>query len=139
VHGALPSPISSSSPSSSPSAGPAGRMWHVTLTVHGAAVPPGEVRAGLERLQHERPFLLAGRYSADCAEVRYWEEAERLEDAAALALRLWGEHRLSAGLPPWSVVGLEVIDRETFSLRGARGELDVRLAPAGAVRPFGGG
>jgi hypothetical protein len=36
-------------------------------------------------------------------------------------------------------VGLEVIDRETFSLRGARGELDVRLAPAGAVRPFGGG
>lgn len=116
-----------------------GRMWHVTLTLRGDARPPDEVRAGLERLQHERPFLLAGRYSADCAEVRYWEEAERLEDAAALGLRLWGEHRRSAALPPWSVVGLEIIDRETFSLRGARGELDVRLAPAGAVRPFGGG
>lgn len=133
MHGALPV----SGPR--PSAGPAGRMWQVTLTVRGVAVPADEVRAGLERLQHERPFLLAGRYSADCAEVRYWEEADRLEDAAALALRLWGEHRLSAGLPSWSVVGLEVIDRETFSLRGARGELDVRLAPAGAVRPFGGG
>ena len=103
MHGAL------SSSGRGPSV--AGRMWHVTLTVRGVAVPPDEVRAGLERLQHERPFLLAGRYSADCAEVRYWEEAERLEDAAALALRLWGEHRRSAGLPPWSVVGLEVIDR----------------------------
>jgi hypothetical protein len=112
-------------------------MWHVTLTVRGEPVHPDEVRAGLERLQDEHPFLLAGRYSQDCAEVRYWEEAEHLEDAAALALRLWGEHRRTAGLPAWGVVGLEVIDRETFSLRGARGELDVRLAPAGAVRPFG--
>lgn len=126
-------------PDRGPGPGRTGRMWHVTLTLRGDPRPPDEVRAGLERLQHERPFLLAGRYSADCAEVRYWEEAERLEDAAALGLRLWGEHRRSAALPPWGVVGLEIIDRETFSLRGARGELDVRLAPAGAVRPFGDG
>jgi hypothetical protein len=86
-------------------------MWHVTLTVVGDAVEPGEVRAALERLTHEQPFLLSARYAPDRAELRYWEEARDLEDAAALALRLWGEHRTSAGLPPWRVAGLEVVDR----------------------------
>ncbi len=68
-------------------------MWHVTLTVVGEAVEAAEVRSALERLTHERPFLLSARYAADRAELRYWEEARDLEDAAALALRLWGEHR----------------------------------------------
>ena len=57
------------------------------------------MRSALERLAHERPFLLSARYAADRAELRYWEEARDLEDAAALALRLWGEHRLTADLP----------------------------------------
>ena len=74
-------------------------MWHVTLTVVGDEVDPAEVRAALERLTHEQPFLLSARYAADRAELRYWEEARDLEDAAALALRLWGEHRLTAELP----------------------------------------
>ena len=112
------------------------RMWHVTLTVAGDAVDVAEIKAGLERLAHERPFLLTGRYAPDRAEVRYWEEAPLLEDAAALALRLWGEHRESAALPWWSVVGLEIVDRATFHLRGVKGELDLRLTPVGAVRPF---
>ena len=68
-------------------------MWHVTLTVVGDEVDAAEVRAALERLTHEQPFLLSARYAADRAELRYWEEARDLEDAAALALRLWGEHR----------------------------------------------
>lgn len=93
-------------------------LWHVTLTVAGAAVPDDELRASLERLAQERQFLLAVRYSTDRAEVRYWDEAENVDDAAALALRIWGEHRASCQLPPWRVVGVEVIDRDTVRARG---------------------
>ena len=77
----------------------------------------GEIRGALERLTHEQPFLLSARYAPDRAELRYWEEARDLEDAAALALRLWGEHRVSASLPAWRVAGLEVVDRATFQQR----------------------
>lgn len=112
------------------------RMWYVTVTLAGDPVGEAAIRAALERLSAERPFLMAGRYAADRAEVRYWEEAECLEDAAALALRLWGEHRTSAGLPRWEVVALEVLERDVFHLRGIAGELDVRLARAGRLRPF---
>ncbi len=113
------------------------RMWHVTLTLAGAAVPADDVRSALERLAHDHPFLLTGRYASGRAEVRYWEEATQLDDAAALALRLWGEHRTTARLPDWEVVGLEVVDRDTFFRRGVHGELDIRLGPADEVRPFG--
>ncbi len=112
------------------------RMWYVTLTVAGDPIPDLDIKVALEQLAHERPFLLTGRYAPDRAEVRYWEEAICLEDAAALALRLWGEHRGTAGLPQWEIVGLEVLEREVFHLRGMNGEIDVRLARAGAVRPF---
>ena len=111
-------------------------MWHVTLTVAGDEVDPGEIRAGLERLSHEHPFLLNGRYASDRAEVSYWEESVDVADAAILALRLWETHRATAGLPEWEVVGLEVVDQGTFHRRGQAGELTVRLAPAGALRPF---
>jgi hypothetical protein len=110
-------------------------MWHVTLTVVGEAVAVGDVREALERLTHERPFLLSARYAADRAELRYWEEARDLEDAAALALRLWGEHRSTAGLPPWRVAGLEVVDRSTFQRRAMDSPAPA-LVPAGGVRPF---
>jgi hypothetical protein len=110
-------------------------MWHVTLTVSGAAVAAGDIKAALERLAHERPFLLTARYADDRAELRYWEEARDLEDAAALALRLWGEHRLTAELPPWRVTGLEVVDRATFQRR-ATDAPPPALVPAGGVRPF---
>jgi len=112
------------------------RMWHVTLTVAGDAIPGQQIKGGLEQLAHERPFLLTGRYAPDRAEVRYWEEAETLQDAAALALRLWGEHRGTAGLPHWQIVGLEIVEQDVFHLRATNGEMDVRLARAGAVRPF---
>ena len=110
-------------------------MWHVTLTVVGDEVDAGEVRAALERLTHERPFLLSARYAVDRAEIRYWEEARDLEDAAALALRLWGEHRSTAALPPWRVAGLEVVDRATFQRRAMDSPAPA-LVPAGGVRPF---
>lgn len=110
-------------------------MWHVTLTVVGDEVDPAEVRAALERLTHEQPFLLSARYAADRAELRYWEEARDLEDAAALALRLWGEHRRTAELPAWRVAGLEVVDRATFQRRAMDSPAPA-LVPAGGVRPF---
>lgn len=110
-------------------------MWHVTLTVAGDAVQPTAIRAGLERLVQERPFLLSARYAVDHAEVSYWEQARDVDDAAALALRLWGEHRASAELPPWTVTGLEVVDRATFHRR-AIGTPAPALVPAGGVRPF---
>jgi hypothetical protein len=132
-------------------------MWHVTLTVVGEDLDPSEVKAALERLAHERPFLLSARYAGDRAELRYWEEADDCSDACAMALRVWfehretaqlppwhvialevlsrDEHRLTADLPPWRVAGLEVVDRRTFQRRATDTPAPV-LVPAGGVRPF---
>ena len=94
------------------------RLWHVTVTVAGSAHDPDVVRAAMVRLSEERPFLHALRFSAARAEVRYWEEAYDMLDAASLALRVWNEHRETAGLPRWEVVGLEVLERDAFLRRG---------------------
>jgi hypothetical protein len=106
-------------------------MWHVALSVGGDPQDPALVLAALERLADERPFLLAGRYDEERAEVCYWEEAEDCTDACALALRLWGEHRQSAGLPDWHVLGLAVLARDEH----VRRESPV-VAPAGGWRRF---
>lgn len=112
-----------------------GRLWHVVLSVAGRSTPLAELRSGLEQLAHDHPFLLTARYAADHAEVRYWEQARDLHDAAAMALRLWGEHRASAQLPPWEIVGLEVVDRATYHQRVSEGYGE---APAflGGVHPY---
>jgi hypothetical protein len=94
------------------------RLWHVTVTVAGDSVEPLIVRNALRRLSDQRPFLLSLKYSAGRAEIRYWEEAESLLDAASLGLRVWNEHRESAGLPRWEVVGLEVVERPIYLDRG---------------------
>lgn len=111
------------------------KLWHITLSVSGTETPLKEVRRGLEQLANDHPFLLTSRYANDHAEIRYWEEARDLHDAAAVALRLWGEHRSSAKLPPWEIVGLEVIDRETYHLRIAEGYGPPPAAPVG-VHPY---
>ncbi|WP_237316939.1 hypothetical protein [Streptomyces sp. JJ36] len=111
------------------------RLWHVTLSVAGEEAPLAEVRRGLEQLAHDHPFLLTSRYANDHAEIRYWEEARDLHDAAAVALRLWGEHRSTAQLPPWEIVGLEVIDRGTYHQRVAEGFGPAPATPVG-VHPF---
>ncbi|MBB4892473.1 hypothetical protein FHS39_001484 [Streptomyces olivoverticillatus] len=111
------------------------RLWHITLSVSGTEAPPTEVRRALEQLAHDHPFLLTSRYATDHAEIRYWEEARDLHDAAAVALRLWGEHRSTARLPPWEIVGLEVIDRETYHQRIAEGHGPLPATPVG-VHPF---
>ncbi|GHH33261.1 hypothetical protein [Streptomyces candidus] len=111
------------------------RLWYITLSVSGTETPLTEVRRGLEQLAHDHPFLLTSRYAADHAEIRYWEEARDLHDAAAVALRLWGEHRSTARLPPWEIVGLEVIDRDTYHQRVAEGYGPPPAAPVG-VHPY---
>lgn len=115
---------------------PAPLMWHVTVTVAGDPVSSDSIKTALERLSEQHPFLLAGRFSVDRAEVRYWEEADDAETAVSLALHLWNEHLDSAGLPPWEVVGVEVIDRETFHRRGQWVAERPGLMAAGRVVPF---
>jgi len=116
--------------------GGGGRMWHVTVTVEGQPVPESEIKQALERLSDEHPFLLAGRYASDRAEIRYWDEAPDAATAAQLAARLWDEHGLSAQLPPWRVVGVEVVDRETFHRRARSASARPDLLTAGRVLPF---
>lgn len=116
--------------------GPSRDMWHITLTVAGDDVPPMEIRAALERLSEEHPFLLAGRYTADRAEVRYWEEAPDVSTALRMAVLLWDEHIATAQLPAWRVVGVEVVDRETFHRRGRYIHEQPGLVAAGRVIPF---
>ena len=93
------------------------RLWHVTVTVAGDPQPLSVVHEALTRLHNERPFLLSLRYDADRAELAYWEEGEEMVDAASLALRVWNEPRASADLPPWKVVGLEVVEQDTYQAR----------------------
>jgi hypothetical protein len=101
------------------------QLWHVTVTVGGRAYDLHEIHQALVRLHRERPFVHSLRYAESRAEVRYWEESEEMVDAASLALRLWTEHRASAGLPDWKVIGLEVVDKETFHRREDPAPLNV--------------
>jgi hypothetical protein len=112
------------------------RIYHVTITVAGPDLPEGEVKQALERLAERHQFLLSGRYASDRAEIRFWDEGSHLRDTAARALLLWSEYAALADLPPWDVVGLEVVDRGTFHSRGRAGELTVPAVGSGDLRPF---
>jgi hypothetical protein len=114
----------------------ADRLWHVTVTLVGPTHPVEQVRSALQRFAERHQFLLSGRYAANRAEIRYWDEGQSTRDTAARALRLWSEHADVAHLPPWEVVGLEVVDQETFHVRGRAGELTVSPVASGDVRPF---
>ena len=106
------------------------RLWHVTVTVAGTPVEPLIVRAALQRLSEQRPFLSSLRFNADRAEISYWDEADTLVDVASLALRLWNEYRESASLPFWEVVGLEVVEREVRERRESFDAMgDLNLVP----------
>lgn len=112
-------------------------LWSVTLTVAGVETDLGPLRTALDRLLAEHPFLSSVRYSTTRAELRYWDEARDVDDAAAMALRLWPEHRASAGLPAWSVVGVEVVDRATVLHRVDQQAARPRPGSGGGGLPAG--
>jgi hypothetical protein len=74
-------------------------------------VEPRIVRRAMERLNEERPFLDSLTSTSDTAEIQFWDEGETMLDVASLAMRLWNEHRESARLPHWEVVGLEILEK----------------------------
>lgn len=95
-------------------------LWSVTLTVAGQDTDVDVLRAGLDQLLAASPFISSVRYSSTRVELRYWDEARDADDAAAMALRLWPDHRPATGLPDWSVSGVEVVDRATVEHRAAQ-------------------
>jgi hypothetical protein len=97
------------------------RHWHVTLTLSGAPVEPLIVRGAMQRLTDERPFLDSVTSTADSAEIQFWDQGESMLDVASLAMRLWQEHRDSANLPDWEVVGLEIVEKDVRDRRTALG------------------
>lgn len=101
--------------------GQGGRLWHVTVTVTGDPVEPLLVRSALNRLTEERPFIGPVGFTGQGASVSYWDEGDSMLDVASLALRMWDEHRTSAGLPSWEVVGLEVVEKSVHDARSRPG------------------
>lgn len=95
------------------------RFWHVTVTVAGEVLDPETIRTALVRLADQHSFLHSLRYSEARAEISYWEQADTMLDAASMGLRVWDEHREAAELPRWEVVGLEVLERDTFNRRAS--------------------
>lgn len=108
-------------------------LWHVSVTFAGPRVPRQQLHAALVRLVEAQPFPATVRYNDERAEISYWDEAEDVDDAAALGLRMWAEHRRTADLPGWRAVGIEVVDRETLRARGDRTPPPAAL---GDVRPW---
>lgn len=115
--------------------GPDRRMWHVTVTAAGPRLAATDVRTALERLADQHQFLLSARFSDDRAEVCYWDEGAELRSAAARALLLWSDYSELAALPPWEVVGLEVVDQATVQLRRGGSKRGL-TSVSGGVKPF---
>jgi len=97
------------------------RHWHVTLTLSGEAAEPLLVRGAMQRLSEERQFLDSVISAGQSVEIQFWDEGESMLDVASLAMRLWNEHRVSARLPNWEVVGLEIMEKDLRESRGAMG------------------
>ena len=115
---------------------PAGRLWHVTVTVAGDPVEPLLVRSALARLTEQRPFIDSVSFTGSSAELQFWDEGDAMLDVASLALRLWAEYRESAGLPSWEVVGLEVVEKSVRDSRNG-GRNGGHSGGRGGGRPVG--
>ncbi len=85
----------------------------------------------MQRLSEEHQFLDSVSSTADSAEIQFWDEGENMLDVASLAMRLWNEHRESANLPRWEVVGLEVVEKDVRE--GRTSARPTRLRPPWAV------
>jgi hypothetical protein len=97
------------------------RHWHVRLTLSGAPVEPLILRGAVQRLSQERPFLDSISSNGESVEIQFWDEGESMLDVASLAMRLWNEHRHSAKLPNWEIVGLEIVGKDLYDQRSSHG------------------
>ncbi len=97
-------------------------LWHVSVTFAGPRVPRQQLHAALVRLVEAQPFPATVRYNDERAEISYWDEAEDVDDAAALGLRMWAENRRTADLPAGA----------RWASRWSTGR---RCAPAGSGHP----
>ena len=97
------------------------RHWHVRLTLSGAPVEPLILRGAIQRLNQERPFLDEVTSKGESVEIQFWDEGESMLDVASLAMRLWNEHRNSANLPSWEIVGLEIVAKDLYDRRSSHG------------------
>jgi hypothetical protein len=97
------------------------RHWHVRLTLSGAPLEPLVLRGAVQRLNQERPFLDSISSNGRSVELQFWDEGETMLDVASLAMRLWNEHRHSAKLPNWEIVGLEIIGKDLYDRRSLHG------------------
>lgn len=95
------------------------RHWYVTLTLSGEPVEPLILRAALVRLNEAHPLFDSIRFAPDVVELSFWEQGESMLDVGSVALRLWNEHRDTAQLPRWQVVGLEVVESALHESRRA--------------------
>ncbi len=75
----------------------------------------------MQRLIEERQFLDSVDSTGNSVEIQFWDEGESMLDVASLAMRLWNEHRDSAKLPNWEVVGLEVVEKDLRDRRSSMG------------------
>lgn len=96
------------------------RYWRVTVTVSGEPMEPLMVRAALLRLAYEHPFMDSTVYTDREAELVFLDQGEKIDQIAQLATTLWEEHRVSAGLPDWEVLGVEVVENGLFEARQTR-------------------
>jgi len=112
-----------------------GVMWHVTVTLHGQPLGQQPLQESLDRLAFAHGFGLAARYSDDTVELRYWDEGHDARVVADQGIAMWDEHRTELGLPNWVVVGIEVLDRQSFQRRWPPGSGAAELFEPG-VRPM---
>ena len=75
----------------------------------------------MQRLSDERPLLDSVISNGKSVEIQFWDQGENMLDVASLAMRLWNEHRESARLPNWEVVGLEIVEKDLRETRAALG------------------
>jgi hypothetical protein len=84
-------------------------------------VEPLILRGAIQRLEQQRPFLDSIVSNGESVEIQFWDEGETMLDVASLAMRLWNEHRPSANLPNWEIVGLEIVGKDLYDKRSTKG------------------
>lgn len=98
--------------------GAADPLWHVRIVVSGAPAPMDRLERGLRRFCDLDPMNMGARYTDDLVELQFWDEGPELEKVAEAAAELWPARRVEAGLPDWSVTGLEVLEQHLWRDRG---------------------